>query len=247
MYVILFRVIITFIIVLILIRFMGKRQLGELQPFELVITLIVADVATLPMSEPSMPLLNGLIPLIALVLLQYFMSVLSTKSIKFRKLVNGKPIIVIDGNGINYENLKALNMSIDDLQEALRSCQVYNFDMVQYAIIETNGKTSVVFKSYYDFVSKSDMNIDVLENSLPLLLISEGKFMNENLQIVGLTEKEIIKFVKDNGYKNIDDILFMNIDNNGKVYLQPKKGKYQTIIYENFKGGNNWWKKEHYV
>jgi len=240
MYVILFRVIITFIIVLILIRFMGKRQLGELQPFELVITLIVADVATLPMSEPSMPLLNGLIPLIALVLLQYFMSVLSTKSIKFRKLVNGKPIIVIDGNGINYENLKALNMSIDDLQEALRSCQVYNFDMVQYAIIETNGKTSVVFKSYYDFVSKSDMNIDVLENSLPLLLISEGKFMNENLQIVGLTEKEIIKFVKDNGYKNIDDILFMNIDNNGKVYLQPKKGKYQTIIYENFKGGNNW-------
>lgn len=240
MFVILFRVITTFIVVLFLIRFMGKRQIGELQPFELVITLIVADVATMPMSQPSTPLLYGIIPLIALVIMQYLLSFLSRKSIGFRKLINGKPVIVIDNNGINYENLKSLNMSINDLQEALRGCAVYNFDMVQYAIIETNGKTSVILKSDEEPPSRLDLKIKTEENSLPILLVAEGKFIEENLKVVKINKEKILKILAQNGYNKIEKILFLNIDNNGKMYIQPKNQKFIIYKYENFKGGKNW-------
>ena len=131
-------------------------------------------------------------------------------------------------------------MSITDLQEALRSCQVYNFDMVQYAIIETNGKASVILKSEYEFASRSDLNIKIAENALPLLIISEGKFIEENLKITNLSCDEVLSFINSNGIKSINEILFMNIDNNGKVFLQPKKGKYKTLKLKNFKGGKNW-------
>src|SRR5690606_14932664 len=121
--------------VLILLRIMGKRQIGEMQPYELVITLIIADLATVPMSETALPILHGIIPLVTLCIIHYFLSFLTRKSLYIRKLINGKPVIVIGPNGIDYSALKMLNMNFSDLQESLRTAGYFNLEEVLYAIV----------------------------------------------------------------------------------------------------------------
>lgn len=239
MFTTLIRVIIIYLVVLALVRLMGKRQIGEIQPFELVIMLIFADLATIPMTDSSVPLLLGIIPLVTLVLLQFFLSLISRKSIFFQNLINGKPVIVIGPNGIIYPNLKALNMSIDDLQEALRGCNVSNFDEVQYAIVETNGKMSVILKKANSPVTNEDMHINAQENTYPIIIIDDGKYNNENIKLTQLSKDYIDELLKKNNIKSYKDVLVLNIDNNGKIYLQTKNDKYQNLEID-FKGGKNW-------
>lgn len=239
MFIILLRVTIIFLIVLLLIRLMGKRQIGEMQPFELVIMLIFADIATMPMADMSVPLLNAIIPLVTLVLLQFFLSFLARKSIFFRKIINGKPVVVIDPNGIIFENLKALNMTLDDLSETLRGCNVSSFDEVQYAIIETNGKASVIMKSANSPVTCDDMKLTVDESTLPILLVSDGKINKENLELAKIDIKFIEKIIKKANISNIKNVLVMTIDNSGKVYVQGKNQCCQTLNIK-FNGGEEW-------
>lgn len=235
----LLRITIVYIVVLTLVRVMGKRQIGELQPFELVIMLIFADIATIPMTDNSIPLLSGIIPIITLVFLQFFFSLISRKSLLFQSILNGKPVIVIDSNGIIFKNLKALNMSITDLQEALRSCQVNNFDEVEYAIVETTGKMSVVMKKEFSPITLKDLNMETQKNTLPIILIDEGKFNNDNLRLSGLNEEFIVKLVKEKLNLTIKDVLVLNLDNAGKMFLQSKTDK-ATILNIEFNGGQNW-------
>lgn len=239
MFIILLRVAIIFLVVLLLIRLMGKRQIGEMQPFELVIMLIFADIATMPMADMSVPLLNAIIPLVTLVLLQFFLSFLARKSLFFRKIINGKPVVVIDPNGIIFENLKALNMTLDDLTEALRGCNVASFDEVQYALIETNGKASVILKAPNSPVTCQDLKLKPTETTLPILLVSDGKINKENLLLAKINLDYVSNILKKAKIKNLKDVLVMTIDNDGKVYLQAKKQSCQ-VLNINFKGGENW-------
>ena len=140
MFIVFLRVLIIYVTVLIFLRLMGKRQIGEMQPYEVVITLIIADLATLPMSDTNIPLLNGLLPLAILVLIHYILTLLTRKSIKIRRIMSGKPVIVISAKGIEYQALKDLNLGIDDLLEMMRQAGYYSFDQVLYGIIDTNGK-----------------------------------------------------------------------------------------------------------
>ena len=134
---IVFRAIIIYIVVLFLYRLMGKRQLGQMQPFELVLTLIIADLATIPMAEISVPVLHGIVPLLTLVLLHFLLTLLSKLSSKFSTILSGKPVIVVNPNGIDYRALKNLNLSIDDIMEAIRGAGYFRLEQVQYAIMET--------------------------------------------------------------------------------------------------------------
>ena len=127
MFTLIARCFIIYLIVLIVFRLMGKRQLGELQPFEFVITLIVADLATLPMADTAIPLIHGVVPLITLLLIHFALSLLIRKSIFFRKVISGKPVIIISPKGIDYENLKKLNLNLNDVQESLRNLNYYSF------------------------------------------------------------------------------------------------------------------------
>jgi len=239
MFVNLIRISIVYIIVLALVRLMGKRQIGEMQPFELVITLIFADIATIPMTDNSIPLLTGIIPIITLVFLEYFLSLISRKSLFLQNIINGKPVIVIDPNGINYKNLQALNMSITDLQEALRGCSVANFDEVQYAIVETTGKLSVILKKANSPITCQDLDIKQKENTFPIILIDDGRIISKNLALSKLSLEEINKIIQKLDIKNTKDILIMNIDNNGKIFLQSKKGKATSFNIE-YNGGDKW-------
>lgn len=222
------RVVIIYVIVLVLYRLMGKRQLGQMQPFELVLTLIIADLATIPMAEIAVPVLHGIVPVLTLVLLHFALTFLSAKSNKFAHFLSGKPVIVINPNGVDEKALKGLNLSIDDVFEAVRGCGFFSLEQVQYAIMETNGKMSVLPKSGFAPVTNADMNLDVDESVIPVNIINEGKILKENLLIAKLKEEDVQKILKKFHFDRVKNVFLMTIDKSGKVYLQGYGKKYQT-------------------
>lgn len=219
------RSIIIYLFVLFAIRFMGKRQVGEMQPFEFVITLIIADLATIPMSEISVPIVHGLIPIVGIIILHYFICLISRKSMKARYLISGRPAIVMNPNGIDYKELKALNMTIDDLIEALRGCDVFNLDDVAYAVIETNGKLCVIKKSQVETVTREDLKLSPDPASLPVSIIMDGKKMQENIQLTKVSEDIINEAIEKANAKKPTEILLLTIDANGLVFVQSKNGQ----------------------
>lgn len=229
MLVLFIRVQIIYFVVLLFLRIMGKRQIGEMQPYELVITLIIADLATVPMSDANIPLINGILPLAILVILHYSITMLARKSIIFRKIVSGQPVIVISPDGINYEALKKLNMNLHDLQESLRQCNYFYFDQIQYAIIETNGKISVIPKPQYAPATAQDVNAKAEKAELPILIITDGKIMNNNLKLVNMDDSKLKTLFKTLNINKVKDIVVMSLNSGGKMYYQLKNQPYQVI------------------
>lgn len=232
------RSLIIYLIVFLLIRLMGKRQIGEMQPFELVITLIIADLATIPMAETALPLIHGIIPIITLALIHFILSFLSMNSLTFRRIINGKPVIVINPNGVDYKALKKLSMNVNDLMENLRGCGYFNLEEVLYAIVQTNGTFSVLPRSPYAPLTASTLDVSTEEASLPIILISEGKFVTENLELAKINHSFITKQVGKVNLKP-SDIFFASINTKGKMYIQPKTGNFK-VIETNFKGDEKW-------
>ena len=216
---------------------MGKRQLGEMQPFELVITLVIADLATIPMAETALPLIQGVIPLLTLVCIHYFICFLSRKSVFFRRLLNGKPVILLDPEGINYENLKRVNMNFNDLLEGLHTAGYFNLDELLYVILQTNGTMTVVNRAPYSPLTANDLQIKKEPATLPMIIVTKGKIMTNNIKVAGIDEKFILKHTKKVGITSIKDILILTISNTGKIYVQPRHGKFE-VIETNYSGGN---------
>ncbi|MFQ6724242.1 MAG: DUF421 domain-containing protein [Clostridia bacterium] len=208
---------------------MGKRQIGEMQPYELVITLIIADLATVPMSDANIPLLNGILPLAILVMLHYGITMLTRKSIWFRRIVSGKSVIVIDPDGINYNALKKLNMNLHDLQESLRQLNYFSFEQVRYAIVETNGKMTVIPTAENAPATAQDVNANNQQPELPSLIISDGKVMESNLSSVNISPTDLNLILNKLNIKNTKDIIVMNLDNAGKLYYQLKGQTYKVV------------------
>lgn len=231
------RSLIIYFLVLFLLRIMGKRQIGEMQPFELVITLIIADLATIPMSDTALPLIHGVIPLLTLVCVHFLLAVLSRKSIFFRKVLNGRPVIVVDPDGINYESLKKLNMNFNDLMESLHTANYFNLETVLYAIVQTNGTLTVIPRAPYSPLCANDLGLDKEQSTLPIIIISEGKIMQKNLELIKFSTDELTKQIKKAGFNKIKEVMFATIDNIGKMYVQPKNGPFITYTVPNFKGG----------
>lgn len=236
MFTLLIRCIIVYSIVLVVFRLMGKRQLGELQPFEFVITLIIADLATIPMAEINIPVIHGVVPLLTLMILHFFISWISRKSIFMRKLINGKPVLIITPDGINYDALKKLNMNLNDLNEALRNLNYFSLDQIAYAIVETNGKITVLPNASNAPLSATDFNIKKDPSSMPVMLINDGKLMKENLKIAGCDEHFILKQIRKIGGFKYQDVIVATIDNLGKFYVQLKDKPY-VVLQTNHKVG----------
>lgn len=238
------RAVLVYTIVLIVFRLMGKRQLGQMQPFELVLTLIIADLATIPMAESSVPILHGVIPLLTLVTVHYFLTIITKKSDVLNRFISGKPIIVINPKGVDYNAIKSLNISVDDLFEAIRGNDFFSLDEIQYAIVETNGTINVLSKNDFSPVTLGNLkeisngnsfklkNISEIDApTIPITLIAEGKINKNNLKAASLEENDIKKILEKTKTKNIKNVLILTIDGNGKVYFQAKKGNYQTFTY----------------
>lgn len=229
MFTIVIRVIIIYVVVLFLYRVMGKRQIGEMQPFELVLTLIIADLATIPMAEVNIPVLHGIVPLFTLFVLHTILIFVSQKSDSLNKIICGKPVIVINPKGIDYKALKALNISIDDVFEAMRGCGYFKLEQVQYAIMETTGKMSIMPKSGCAPVTNEELKLKVEEAALPINIISEGKLLRDNLKIARVSLEDVMKSLEKFGIKKIKDILILTLDKNGEAFLQKKYGEYITF------------------
>ena len=235
MFVVFLKSIITFVIVFFVIRLMGKRQIGEMQPFELVITLIIAEVACIPMNDPYIPLYYGIIPILTLATLHILLSFLSRKSVKVRKVLSGNSVIIIDKSGINYANMKKMNMNIDDLIEAVRTAGYVDFSQIAYAIFETNGQLCVVEKEQSQQDGEQPQPQKTL---LPLELVIDGKFNEENMTLSGTARSEIERVLGENKLR-LSDLLYADVRQDGNAYFSPKR-KPAFCSTLNISGGDNW-------
>lgn len=217
--------VVTFILIFFVVRLMGKRQLGEMQPFELVITLVIAEVACIPMNDPYIPFYYGVVPIVTLSFLQILFSFLSEKFLPVRRLMSGRSVTVIDKQGICYENLKKLNMNVNDLMEAVRSAGYPDLDKIMYAIIETNGKVCVVEKEQSG------------ETFLPVSVIVNGKWQEENVAFTGVDKQSMLEEMKKNG-SSLSDVVYADVRQNGLAYCAPKKGECFTVNVTLSEGGS---------
>lgn len=234
MFVVMLKSFIIFLVVFFVIRLMGKRQIGEMQPFELVITLIISEVACIPMNDPYIPLYYGLIPIITLAMLHIVLSFISRKSVKARKILSGSSVIVIDKSGIVYDNLQKMNMNMADLIEAVRSAGYVDFSEIAYAIFETNGQLCVVEKEQQE----EDENGDAQPTLLPLELVVDGKINQKNLELSGTKQTDITDVLSEHGVK-LEDLLYCDVRQDGNAYFSPKHKKAFCSKLA-ITGGGNW-------
>ncbi|MBQ8687854.1 MAG: DUF421 domain-containing protein [Ruminococcus sp.] len=183
------RSILLYIVVVFSVRLMGKRQLGELQPSELVITILISNIATLPLENPSIPLLMGVLPILVLVCFEVIISWLTLKSKGLRRLISGSPKIVIRDGKIAQKTMRDLRLTVDDLLMALRSNQIFTPEEVQFAIVETTGTISVYPKAAYRTVTQSDMEMHQESDNPPSVVVSDGVVITKALQALGKDER----------------------------------------------------------
>ena len=228
MVIIFIRSLTTFIVLLVVMRLMGKRQIGEMQPFELVITLLIAELACIPMADISVPLVYGIAAILAVFILHQLLSVIEQSGQFAKRIISGKPSLVLNKNGVDFTELRRNNMDVEDLIESMRSAGYYSLDDLDYAIFESNGKLSAKEKPDYD----------KRKTSLPVLIVGEGKVVRKNLSLIGKDEEWLKKVIKSNGAKSNKQVGVMTVDGNGKVYFQKEKDKFRTFNVE--LGGVKW-------
>lgn len=218
------RTIILYILVLVVMRFMGKREIGQLQPFELAISIMIADLATLPMAEPGIPITNGIIPILGLLVMHLIISVINLKSLRMREIVCGKPSILIYRGRIQEENMKKERFTINELEERLRGNNVFDIGDVEYAILETSGQISVIQKPNKRTTIPEDFGIEPPYEGISYDLVVDGKIMKQNLEKLGKDYNWLLKQVDKFGIKP-EDALIATIDGKGNFFCQEKEGR----------------------
>jgi len=216
------RTIILYSVILIVMRIMGKRQLGQLQPFELVITILISELAAVPMQDTGIPLINGLIPILILMIAQILLSYICLKSEASRAIICGKPTVLIEDGIIMEKKLANLHFNINDLLEQLRVKGYPDINDVEFAILETEGQLSVIPKSNKRPVTPQDLNIEVTQEKLPITLIIDGKVIKPNLAIAKMNEDTLKEYLINMGLSDYKQVLFAGLDSSGKFFLQPK-------------------------
>ena len=218
------RSIILYIIILIVMRLMGKREIGQLQPFELVIAIMIADLASIPMTEAGIPIWSGIIPILALLIMHLIISMINMKSIKIREIVCGKPTILIYRGKIDEQMLKRERFTINELEERLRGNNVSNIGDVEYAILETSGQLTVIQKPNKRNTIPEDFNIMPDYEGISYDLVIDGVIMRDNLQKIGKNYEWLKKSVKKFGF-NPEEALIVTLDGKGQIFCQKKDKK----------------------
>ena len=218
------RTILLYLIIVCALRIMGKRQIGELQPSELVVTILISELAAIPMQETGIPIVNGVIPILTLVACEILISIFSLKSLHLRNFISGKPSILIRDGVIMQKELRKMRMSIDDLMEELRISGFFNVDEVAFAILETNGKLSVVPRPENKPATAGMLNLPLEDTGLPLPAISDGNILEANLAFNGKDKAWLDGELKKHAKTSKQIFLFI-IDKNGKAVIIPRDEK----------------------
>ena len=216
-----FRTVILYVIVLIVMRLMGKREIGQMQPFELAISIMIADLATIPMTETGIPIFNGIIPILGLLVMHLIISIINMKSLKAREIICGKPSILVYRGKINEKALIKERFTINELQERLRGNNIFNLGDVEYAILETSGQVSVIQKPEKRNTIPEDFNIVPDYEGIPYDLVVDGKIMDKNLQAIG-KDREWLKKQIEKFKMKPEEALVVTIDGKGQIFCQKR-------------------------
>ncbi len=234
MSVVLLRSLILYILVIFAVRLMGKRQLGELQPSELVITILVSNIATLPLEDVNIPVIVGVTPILALVCFEVIVSWVNLRIPRLRKIISGSPKIIISNGKIDPHVMRELRFSVDDLLMALRGNNIFNIEDVQFAIVETTGNVSVMKKSEAETPTRSDLNIKQKTFDPPKIIVSDGIINRKALTSLGLDDQWITDTLKKQSMK-LADVFIMTADTQGSCFISDKGGNAPRIC----KGGSS--------
>ncbi len=217
------RTIILYLILIVGIRLMGKRQIGQLEPSELVLSLLIADLAAVPMQDFGIPLLMGIIPILTLLCLSTIFSVLTVKSIRFRTLLCSRPSVVIQDGEILVGEMVKNRFTVDELMEELRVAGVTDLSSVKYAVLETTGRISVVPRDRPATIR--DLGREEVDGGMPLILISDGRVLTENLHIRGLSRQWLQEELTKRGVQDASQVFLMTVNEVGGVYFSRKEGR----------------------
>ena len=222
------RTVILYCLLIAAMRLMGKRQLGELQPSELVVTLLLSDLAAVPMQENGLPLLNGILPILVLVGMEILLSGAMLKWPALSRLIAGTPIPIIRDGKVNEQAMRRLRITVDDLIESLRQQNVFDLQQVQYAIAETNGHISAFCYPRYQPATAGDVGALPSENGMPVLVVSDGKLCPWGLQLCGASEEQLHRFLQKR-HCPIEEVFLLTMTKNGEPFL---------LTHADVKGGN---------
>lgn len=224
MLIVFIRAIILYAVVVFSIRLMGKRQIGELQPSELVITILVSNIATLPIEDTSIPMIIGIVPILALVSLDVIMSAITLKSKRLRRIISGNPKVIISNGVIDQDMMKRLRYSVDDLMESLRDAGIFDIDEIQYAIVETTGKISVMQKPQFTPLTQGDITVFKTQKNPPQIIIDDGVILDEVLDFLKLSRSWLNNVLRENHIK-AKDIYILSATDEKDVRIIKKEDK----------------------
>lgn len=223
MAIVLIRAVILYIVITFSLRLMGKRQLGELQPSELVVTILISNIAAIPVEDSSVPMIMGIVPILTLVCLDVIMSGIMLKSAKVRKLMIGSPRIIISEGDILQKEMKRLRYTVDDLTEAMREQQIFDINQIHYAIVETTGKINFLLKKDFQPAEKQDVQAGGSTDNPPSVIIRDGIKDSEQLRLLGLGEQWLTKILRENNV-GIKGVFLMTADRNGNHTIVKRAG-----------------------
>lgn len=219
------RTIILYLLIIAGVRLMGKRQVGELEPSELVLALLIADLAAVPMQDFGIPLISGIIPILTLLSMTMIFSMLSMKSVRFRALLCGRPSIIVENGKLHQREMAKNRFTVDELMEELRMKGVTDISTVKYAILETNGQLSVLPYADQKPPTAKDMALSPEEGGLPIVIINDGHILEHNLKTRGYDLNWLEKQLGQRGVQKAEDVYLLTADEQGRVYFAPKEDK----------------------
>lgn len=219
----LLRTIILYILIIAGVRLMGKRQVGELEPSELVLSLIIADLASVPMQDYGIPLLAGAVPILTLLSVTMILSVLTMKSVKFRALLCGRPSIIVRNGTLDQREMAKTRLTLDELLEELRCKGYTDLSQIKYAILETNGQLSVLPYANQKPPTARDMKVSVEEGGLPRVVVSDGRLLEHNLKLLGHDRPWLEGQLKQRGCRDVSQVFLLLVDETDAVYFARKE------------------------
>lgn len=210
-----------YLVLIAVIRFLGKRQLGQLEPSEVAVTMLLADLASIPMQDENIPVWSGLIPIAAVLGTEYLLSIFSVRSIKFRKILCGKPVILIENGKFLQDNMRKTRVTLDELISQLREKDVIDPTTVQYAILETGGNLSVFLNPESRAATAGEANIPAQREYLPITIISDGRLLSENLKKAGKDQRWLQKVLSQN-HATREETFLLTVDEVNHVVFHKK-------------------------
>ena len=219
------RTILLYVILIVGIRAMGKRQIGELEPAELVLMLLISDLAAVPMQDFGIPLLNGVVPIVTLLALSMLLSFFSMRSVRFHRLVCGNPTLLVENGAIRQDALRRNRFTLDELLDELRAQGVTDLTAVKYAVLETNGRLSVLLRPEEAPATPKQLGVSVRDDVwLPTVVINDGRVLRRGLAERGLDEAWLERTLRAHGFRSSAEVLLLTVDETGRVLCVGKEG-----------------------